>query len=37
MRKTGSTQNYRTGPGFIEPIKGPLANNRVKDGKEAHV
>lgn len=23
MRKTGSTQNYRTGPGFTEPIKGP--------------
>ena len=22
-RKTGSTQNYRTGPGFTEPIKGP--------------
>ena len=52
MRKTGSTQNYCTGPGFIEPIKSPkessskvmvvhnigtLANNKVKDGKEAHV
>lgn len=23
MRKTGSTQNYRIGPGFTEPIKGP--------------
>lgn len=22
-RKTGSAQNYRTGPGFTEPIKGP--------------
>lgn len=22
MRKTGSTQNYRTGPGFTEPIQG---------------
>ena len=35
--RTTSTRNHRTGPGFTEPIKGPLANNRVKDGKEAHV
>mgnify|MGYP001657374927 CR=1 FL=1 len=22
MRKTSSTQNYRTGPGFTKPVKG---------------